>query len=144
MAAQNFLSRQKLVKLQDHTAAGTSELTTAIIDTAGYQGVVIFTSVSTANATNSMKIQQNTANQTTGMADLTGTSIASGSSDEDLIVELHKPLERYIQAVITRGASTTCESVWACLYNGPATIAGNSVSGTQIAEVHSFPVEGTA
>jgi hypothetical protein len=144
MAAQNFLSRQKLIKLQDHTAAGTSELTTSIIDTAGYQGVVIFTSVSTANATNSMKLQQNTANQTTGMADLTGTSVASGSSDEDIIIALHQPLERYIQAVITRGASTTCESVWACLYGGPSSLAANSVSGTQIAEAHAFPVEGTA
>jgi hypothetical protein len=144
MAAQNFLSRQKLVKLQDHTAAGTTELTTAIVDTAGYAGLVIFTSLGTANATNTIKVQQNTANQTTGMADLTGTSVTSGSSDEDLIVEIHKPLERYIQAVVTRGASTTCESVWACLYGGTPTIAGNSVSGTQVAEVHVAPVEGTA
>jgi len=57
---------------------------------------VFCTSLSTANATNSIKVQQNTANQTTGMADLTGTSVASGTSDEDLVVAVHQPLERYL------------------------------------------------
>jgi hypothetical protein len=141
---RNFLNNSKLVKLQDHTAAGTTELTSSIVDTAGYRGVVFFTSVSTANATNSMKIQQNTANQTTGMADLTGTSITSGSSDEDLITEVHQPLERYLQVVVTRGASTTCESVWACLYGGTTGVTANTTSGTQIAELHVSPAEGTA
>jgi hypothetical protein len=141
---RNSLSNSKYVKLQDHTAAGTTELTSSIVDTAGFRGVVFFTSVSTANATNSMKIQQNTANQTTGMADLTGTSITSGSSDEDLILEVNQPLERYLQVVVTRGASTTCESVWAHLYGGTTGVTANTTSGTQIAELHVSPAEGTA
>ena len=75
--AKNFLSRNKWVKVADHTAAGTSAVTSSIVDTAGYLGVVFVTSLSTANATNTLKVQQHTANQTTGMADVTGTSIAS-------------------------------------------------------------------
>ncbi len=142
--ARNFLSKCKWVKVSDHTAAGTSDVTSTIVDTAGYQGVVFVTSVSTANATNALKVQGNTSNQTTGMADITGTSIASGSSDEDLILEIHKPTLRYLQVVVARGASTTCESVWAVLYGGDNQVANNSVSGTQIAEVHSSPVAGTA
>lgn len=142
--ARNFLSRQKVVKVKDHSTASTDAVTSDIVDTAGYEGVVFFSSFGTANATNSVKVQQNTANQTTGMADLLGTSVASGSSDEDVIVEIHNPQERYVQAVFTRGASSTLESVWAVLYNGTPGAAGSSVSGTQIAEVHHAPAEGTA
>jgi len=142
--AQNFLSKCKLVKISDHSAASTADVTSSIVDTAGYQGVVFFTSFGTANATNTIKVQHNTANQTTGMADVLGTSVASGSSDEDVIVEIHRPQARYLQIVAARGASSTLESVWAALYGGDARLASNSVTGTQIAEVHSSPAAGTA
>ena len=143
MPFRNFLNGNKLVKLADHAASSTDAITSAIVDTAGYKGVVFFTSFSTANATNSIKVQQNTANQTTGMADLEGTSVASGTSDEDVIVEVHLPQERYLQVVVTRSVATTCESIWACLYGANAA-ATNSVSGTQVAELHVSPAEGTA
>lgn len=142
--ARNFLNGNKLVKVADHSAAATTDVTSSIVDTAGYQGVVFFTSFGTANATNTIKVQQNTANQTTGMSDLEGTSVTSGSSDEDVIVEVHQPRERYLQVVAARGSSSTLESVWACLYNGDASVATNTVSGTQKAELHVSPAEGTA
>lgn len=143
MAFKNLLNSAKLVKVADHSASGTSAVTSAIVDTAGYQGVVFLTSLGTADATNTIKVQQNTANQTTGMADLAGTSITSGTTDEDLIIEIHKPAERYLQAVVARGAASTCESIWAVLYGGDAGASVNSVAGTQIAEVHVTPAEGT-
>lgn len=142
--ARNFFSRNKLVKIADHAAANTTAVTSSIVDTAGYQGVVFLTSLSTANATNTIKVQQNTANQTTGMADLEGTSVTSGSSDEDLIVEVAQPQERYLQVVVTRGVSTTCESIWALLYNGDAGLSASVVSGTSAGELHVAPAEGTA
>lgn len=145
MPFRNFLNGAKLVKIKDHSTASTDAVTSDIVDTAGYQGVVFFTSFGTANATNSIKVQQNTANQTTGMADLAGTSVASGTSDEDVIVEIHQPLERYLQVVATRGASSTLESIWACLYGADTSrYAANSVTGTQVAEMHVSPAEGTA
>lgn len=145
MAARNFLEGAKLVKIKDHSTASTDAVTSDIVDTAGYQGVVFFTSFGTANATNSIKVQQNTANQTTGMADLAGSSVASGSSDEDVIVEIHRPQERYLQVEATRGASSTLESIWACLYGANSSKrTANSVTGTQVAELHVSPAEGTA
>lgn len=142
--ARNFLSRCKLVKVADHSAAATTDVTSSIVDTAGYEGVVFFTSFGTANATNTIKVQQNSSNQTTGMADVLGTSVASGSSDEDVIVEVYKPSARYMQVLVARGASSTCESIWAALYGGTPGLAANSVSGTQIAEQHNSPAAGTA
>lgn len=142
--AQNYLSRTKVLKVKDQASAATSDVTSDIVDTAGFEGVVFVTSFSTANATNVMKLQQNTANQTTGMADLAGSAVSSGSSDEDVIIELHRPQERYVQAVIARGASTAVEAVWAFLYGQGGQIAANSVSGTQVAKVLVSPPEGTA
>jgi hypothetical protein len=142
--ARNFLSRNRPVKVADHSAASTADVVSSIVDLAGYEGVVFMTSFGTANATNTLKVQQNTANQTTGMADLLATSVVSGSSDEDTMVEIHRPQERYIQVTALRGASSTLESVWAILYGGTPGLAASSVSGTQVAELHSSPAEGTA
>lgn len=142
--ARQFLSRAKLVKIKDHSAASTADVTSDIIDTAGYEGVVFLTSFGTANATNSIKVQQNDANQTTGMADLEGSKVTSGSSDEDVICEIYRPQERYLQVVASRGASSTLESIWAILYGKGGSISDNSVSGTQVAEQFASPAEGTA
>lgn len=142
--ARNVLNTGKFVKIKDYSAASTAAVTSDIIDMSGYQGAVFFTSFGTANATNTIKIQGNTANQTTGMADLENTSVASGTSDEDVIVELHKPQFRYLQVVAARGASSTLESVWAYLYGGSLDSSANTVSGTQIAELHVNSGTGTA
>lgn len=141
---RNFLSRVVLQKVKDHSAAATTEIQSDIVDTAGYQGVVFFTSFGTANATNTMKVQQSATNATNDMTDLAGTSVTSGTSDEDVIAEVYRPTKRYVRAVITRGASTTCESIWAALYGKGGVQSDNSVSGTQVAEITPSPAEGTA
>lgn len=141
---RNFLNRNKLVKVADVAASATTAVTSAIVDTAGYQGVVFFTSLSTANATNTIKVQQSATNATDDMADLAGTSVSSGTTDEDLIVEVHKPEKRYLQVVVSRGAATTVENIWACLYGNALGASVNSVAGTQKAELHVTPAEGTA
>lgn len=142
--ARNLLSRVVLKKVKDHSAAATTDVESDIVDTAGYEGVVFFTSLGTANATNLIKVQQSATNATNDMTDLTGTSVTSGSSDEDVIVEVNKPTDRYVRAVVKRGASSTCESIWAALYGKGGVQSSNSVTGTQVAEIHASPAEGTA
>ena len=61
-----------------------------------------------------------------------------------MIAEVYRPTKRYVRAVITRGASTTCESIWAALYGKGGVQSDNSVSGTQVAEITPSPAEGTA
>ena len=141
---RNFLNHVKLTKVADHSVAGTDPVASAILDMAGFRGVVFFTSVGTANAGNYITVQQDDVNATGGMADLLGSKVTSGSSDEDLIVEVVQPAKRYVRAVVTRGSSSTCESIWAALYGKGGSISSNSVTGTQIAEVHASPAEGTA
>jgi hypothetical protein len=142
---RNFLQGCQITKVADHTGAGTDPVVSAIVDMKGYTGVVFVTSLGTANAGNYITAQQDTDPAGGTMADLLGTKVTSGSTDEDLIVEVAKPTERYLRASVTRGSSSTCESIWAIRYGASTPqLAGNSISGTQIAELHVTPAEGTA
>lgn len=143
--ARNFLNSCQITKVADHSTAATSAVESSIIDMAGFAGVVFVTSLGTAAANNTLKVQQDDANGTGGMADLAGSEVSAGTSDEDLIVAVHQPAKRYLRAVVTRGTSSTCESIYAIRYGADTPqLSANSVSGTQIAEQHLTPAEGTA
>lgn len=142
--ARNFFSRNKLVKVADVAASATTAVNSAIVDTAGYEGVVFFCSFSTANATNTIKVQTSATNATDDMADVAGTSVTSGTSDEDVAVEVCKPPQRYARLVVSRGAATTVENIYCILYGAGNQIANNSLTGTQVTEVHGSPALGTA
>ncbi len=134
----------KITKVQDHTIAGTSAVTSDIIDMSGYAGVLFLTSFGTAAANNTIKAQQDTDAAGGTMADLLGTSVASGTSDEDVWIDLTSPRERYVRVVVARGTSSTLESVWAIQYGATAEPVDNVTSGTIIGEAHLAPAEGTA
>ena len=140
-----FLSEiVKIVKVQDHTAAGTSAVTSDVVDTAGYQGCLFITSFGTAAAGNILKAQSGTNATVTDAADLLGTSVVSGTSDEDVWIDVQAPAERYLRVVSARGTSSTLESIWAILYGPNVAPVANLLSGTIIGEAHLAPAEGTA
>src|SRR5690606_38752494 len=131
-------------KLKDHSAASTAAVESDIVDVSGFVGVTFVTSFGTADATNTINIQGKTDNTTDGMTDLEGTLVSSGTSDEDVIIELYKPRYRYLRVVAARGASSTLESIWAHLYGGSGKGGRNRVPGTQVAELHVNAGRGTA
>ena len=135
----------KIIKVQDHTTAATSAVTSDIVDTAGYERCTFITSFGTAASGNTLKIQQDTDSAGGTMADLEGTSVSSGSSDEDIVITIVKPRERYLRAVAARGTSSTLESIWAIL-SGPVREmpVDNTTTGTITGELHVSPAEGTA
>lgn len=134
----------KFIKVKDHSAAATTDVTSDVVDTAGYEGVVFVTSFGTAAANNTLKVQQDTTSAMSGAADLASTSVASGTSDEDVWIDVYRPRERYLQVVASRGTSSTLESVWAILYGPRVLPVDNTTSGTIIGEQHVSPAEGTA
>lgn len=135
----------KLVKLADHSTAATSTVTSAALDTQGYGGAWIFSSFGTAAADNTVKVQQSDDDGSTdAYSDLLGTSVASGTSDEDVWVDVKRPAKRYLKLVAARGTSSTLESIWAILYNPTNVPVDNTTSGTIIGEAFVQPAEGTA
>lgn len=131
MFAGKFLSDNvKLVKVEDHTTAGTSAVESDSVDMAqdgGYDGVLFFTSFGTANAGNKLHAEQSADDST--FAELEGSEVSSGSADNEVFIDIHRPRERYVLVEATRGASSTLESIWAVLYRGKVSPVENVRAG---------------
>lgn len=133
----------KITKVADHTAAGTTAVNSTGVDMAGYEGVLFVTSFGTAAADNTVNAAQGLTSGGT-YDDLLGTSVASGTSDEDVWIDVYRPIDRFVRLEAARGTSSTLESIWAIQYGGRVQPVDNTTSGTIIGEAHTSPAEGTA
>lgn len=139
----NISKRTKLTKVQDHTAAGTSAVNSDGIDMTNWEGVMFFTSFGTAAAGNTVNLAQG-ADNASDWVDLLATSVSSGTSDEDVWIDVYRPIDRYVRLEVVRGTSSTLESIWALQYGPRNMPVSNVLSGTIIGETHISPIEGTA
>jgi hypothetical protein len=132
-----LLNNAKLVKIKDHTAAGTSTLTSSEVDCRGYSRVLLFTSFGTAAANNLITMHQGA----TASGEAASVALkASGTSDEDVFLDVRlNPLYPFITLVATCGTSTTCESMWALLYNARTKDQTSILSGTAIGAFFDSP-----
>lgn len=118
----------KLVKIADHTTAGTSDVVSAEVDARGYSGAVFFTSYSVANANNICTVWQSA---TSGAEAASLALKTSGSSDEDVIIDIIvNPLYPYLKLTAARGTSSTCESQWVLLYGARTKNQTSALTGT--------------
>lgn len=127
-----------------NTSSGTSSINGATIDMANYEGVLFVIKFGTAAADNTIKAQQDTASGMGTAADLAGTSVGVGSSDEIVWLDLYRPQERYVRMVAARGTATTIEWGMAIQYGPRVQPVDNAVAGTIYGELHISPSEGTA
>lgn len=146
----NHLSDEvKVTRVMNAVAAGTTDQESSIIDMAGYDGVLFVASFGTLTASQvtSVKVQQNSANSTSGMADLAGTStgpLADADSNKVLMVDVFQPEEQYLRLVVDRGtANAVIDGVVAIQYKARALPVTQS-STVSASEQHVRPAEGTA
>ena len=140
----NLLNQVKLDLVTASTANGTSTINGGIVDMAGWDGAIFFTTIQSAASNNGLKIQQGNDSGLSDAADLAGSLQSSGSSDEGVIVEVYRPLERYLRPVVVRGTTTVVGEIWCLRYRGRSNPTSNSTSGTQAAKTVVSPAEGTA
>lgn len=117
----------KITKLADHSAANTTDVTSAELDMVGFEGVVFLTSFGSAAANNLVTVH---GSNTSGAEAATTTTCGSGTSDEDVIVDVMRPSFRYLKLVASRGTSSTLESIWAIQYGARSKSQTSDVSGT--------------
>lgn len=108
-------------------AAGTSDtLSSSISDMGGWDGICYICALGdlTSGADLSFNLQQNTANSTSGMADI-GTALTyndAGASDHDnklVVIDCYRPLEQFLRFQIDRStANAVINSVVAIKYKG--------------------------
>jgi len=106
-------------------AANNTDGNSDRIDMANYEGVLFITAVtdSVSGGVATLNVEQNTTDSDSGMAAIAGATAAATSAGNDdlndqlLIVEVHRPRERYVQAVRTSATQNIAfGSVVAILY----------------------------
>jgi hypothetical protein len=124
-------------------SAGT-DVNSSIVACRG-QRVVFFCTIATANAGNYIKVQQNATNTTVGMADLADSKVVALANGNVVAVEINKPVEGFLRAVVVRGGTNTAVGDIYCYQCGlPVEPADNIVTDEIDAEVLNSPAEGTA
>lgn len=119
-------------KVADHTTAGTGDVSCASVDMAedgGYEGVCFITSYGTAATDNILKAAGSSDDSSFTEYDSTA-QVASGASNEDVQLDILRPLQRYVKPVPERGTSSTLESVYAIRYRSRKRAVTDVVSGT--------------
>lgn len=146
----NRANTEKVIRVLDAVAAGQTTQTSSAIDTAGYDGVKIYSlfGAITAGAVTSVKVQQSSDDAVAdAYADLAGSSISVADDDDNQVVvhDIYRPRERYLKAVISRATqNAVIDGIVAVLYcaaKAPTTDDATTVVGR---ETHSSPAEGTA
>lgn len=137
----NLSSSTKIESALATTGAGTSEIDGAGIDMQGYEGVLFVAKYGTAAAGNFLQGQQSTDNSS--FADLEGTAVGVGSSDEIVFLDIHKPQEQFVRVQAQRGTSSTLDWGIALKYGARKQPVDNTVAGTIHGELSVSPSEGT-
>lgn len=128
--------------------AGTTDLTSEVIDRAGFEGVriIIGFGAITAGAVTSVKVQQC---DTSGgsYADLEGSSVTVADDDDSqiVVIDVHQSRERYLKTVIDRGTQNAVVDFEIVEFYCGRTIPPVQTDASVVAtEVHVSPAEGTA
>lgn len=121
--AKHLFKDTKITRVANSAAAAQSEVDSSILDMAGYDGVIFVAALGdvTTGCVLTLAAQTNTANQTSGMASLTGTATyTAGATDADntlLVVDVIRPNKRYIRAALTRTtANAVVDGIFAIQY----------------------------
>lgn len=109
------------------TASNQTDVDPSGLDMQGWDGVIFLTVIGTANAGNYLKAQESSDNSS--FADLAGSKVLTGHNADLHILEVYKPMKRYIKPFIEKGgAATTTEMVVAIRYSGRKAPVVNTVA----------------
>lgn len=134
-----FLDDNKVTS-EAPTAAGTSTINSAAYDMTGFEEITFIVRLGTPNASNNIRAQQDIVTGMGSAADLTGSLVNDAVINQHMLT-IRRPLEGFVRCRVTRGASTTIDSLVVIQSRSrkvPVT------QPTSISEQFSSPLEGTA
>lgn len=124
-------------------SAGTT-VTGAAVDMAGFEGVLFFCTIATANAGNYLKAQGGEASDLSDAADLEGTKVVAAANGSVVCLEVNRPKERYIRpAVIRGGANTIVGDIYQLRYRANNKPTTNQITNLLVSLSVKSPAEGT-
>lgn len=147
---QNLLKDVKVTRVLNAVAAGITNQNGSTLDMSGWDGVTFIASLGTLTATQvtGIKVQQGQASNMADAADLINTNVgpmADGDSNKCIVVDVYRPLERYVRCVVTRGtANAVIDGAIAIQYRGRKSPVTQDTTTIALNEQHVSPIEGTA
>lgn len=135
-----YLTEEIRITASAPTATGTSTIDSAEVDMAGWDGVLFVVRLGSPAANNNIRAQQDTATGMASAADLTGTLVNHASNNVHML-DILRPLERFVRCRVTRGTTTTIDTMVAIQYRGRSK---PPTQPTSVLEQFASPIEGTA
>ena len=126
------------------TSAGTA-VTSSAIDMQGYDAVLLFGTIATANAGNYLKAQQSSDDGVgDAYSDIEGSKVVADDGADVVLLDIRKPMKRYLKGVIIRGGTNTATGdLYAFRYNSRKGPQVNDVLNSQNLVRLISPAEGT-
>lgn len=119
---ESFLKDFKTIMASAATAAGTGQINSSIIDTAGYDRVafIVHLGVVTDASLINVAIQDAADNATTNMTNIgvTANLNASTSSNTNILVSAMGQQKRYVRVIVNRATQNAAVSTITCLLGG--------------------------
>jgi len=145
---KSLLKNCKFERLKASQSAGTTVVTSDVLDMAGFESVLIKVILGTVTEGGSCTVKVQGCDTSGGTyVDLEGTSIQNtGSSDSDnyMLVEIINSKYRYLKVVATRAdANVEIDSIDAIQFGAKA-LPVSQGSDVDVSEQHATPDEGTA
>lgn len=120
----NLLRDAKIERVSDAVVAGTTLITTSVVDTQGYNSVAFIVLLGTVTDASDLTLsaKTNTVNATTGANVATSADTvaltAATSSNGMLILDVNKPRQQYAFATLARATQNAAiDGILAVLYN---------------------------
>ena len=107
---QNLIKDIKVSRVMNAVAVGTTTQTAAApVDMSGWDGVTFIALFGTiTDGTPGLKARQDTVVGMGGAADLAGTLTSAAITDDNraIVLDVYRPLERYVDCQVLRGGAT--------------------------------------
>lgn len=105
-----MLSDDTVITTVAPVVTGTTTITGAAINMAGFSGALFIVRLGAPATNNNLRITQcDTVGGT--YADLLGTLVGNHATDNPLIVDVYRPKEQFLKYVVTRGTTSTIDIV---------------------------------
>lgn len=141
----NLSKEVKITKVKAASATGTTEVTSDVVDMAGFEGVIFLTNIGSFNAGNFLKGQQDTVVGMGTVQDLEGSKVVATANGETVFLDIYKPKERFVRAsVIRAGATTVLGEIYALQYSGRVSPVDNDTVDVLLGSLLISPDEGIA
>ena len=146
----NLIKGVKVSRSLNAVAAGITVQNGAVIDMQGFDGVqfILLVGALTATQVTGLKAQQGNASNLSDAADLAGTAVgplADADGNKALVLDVYRPLERYIRPVVTRAtANAVIDGVIAIQYRGRKAPVTQDTTFVAANKMLVSPAEGTA